>query len=143
MTADDVIHTATTAKADKDNYIGTYPITAWLVTDTVEAVDANTVKFTLAAPNSVFLENLTDPAHSIMPKHLLDGQTGDALKASDFVTGASPIGSGPYKFVSLHARPVHRVRCESRLPPGSPVDRQDLLPAQGQPRHRGRAAPER
>ena len=70
------------------------------MTDTVEAVDANTVKFTLAAPNSVFLENLTDPAHSIMPKHLLDGQTGDVLKASDFVTGKSPIGSGPYKFVS-------------------------------------------
>jgi peptide/nickel transport system substrate-binding protein len=35
-----------------------------------------------------------------MPKHLLDGQTGDVLKASDFVTGKTPIGSGPYKFVS-------------------------------------------
>ena len=100
VTADDVVHTAATAKADKDNYISTYPITSWLVTDSVEAVDPHTVKFTLAAPNSVFLENLTDPAHSIMPKHLLDGQTGDVLKASDFVTGKSPIGSGPYTFTS-------------------------------------------
>ncbi|MBM4408422.1 MAG: ABC transporter substrate-binding protein [Chloroflexi bacterium] len=100
VTADDVVHTASTAKADADSHVGTYPITAWLVTETVEAIDANTVKFTLGAPNSVFLENLADAAHSIMPKHLLDGQTGDVLKASDFVTGKSPIGSGPYKFVS-------------------------------------------
>jgi len=100
VTADDVVFSATQAATDQDNYIGTYPITAWLATTKAEALDANTVKFTLTGPNSVFLENLTDPAHSIMPKHLLEGMSGDVLKASDFVTGKSPIGSGPYKFAS-------------------------------------------
>jgi peptide/nickel transport system substrate-binding protein len=111
VTADDVIFTAAQAAQFADSYVGTYPITNWLAVkgaDTVkgttnipaglEKVDATTVKFTLAAPNAVWLRNLTDPAYMIMPKHLLEQYaTGDALKASDFVNGKATIGSGPYK----------------------------------------------
>ena len=52
VTADDVVFTVTEAQKDKDIYAknGTYAITAWLATKTVEAVDPNTVKFTLNAP---------------------------------------------------------------------------------------------
>jgi ABC-type transport system substrate-binding protein len=98
VTADDVVYTVQEAIKDKDIYTtaGTYAITAWLATKTVEAVDANTVKFTLNAPNSVFLENLTDPAHTIMPKHVLSSIPGDQLTNSDFATGKGVVGSGPY-----------------------------------------------
>src|SRR5262249_47523130 len=87
----------------KDIYTknGTYPITAWLATKTVETVDPNTVKFTLNAPNSVFLENLTDPAHTIMPKHVLSSISGDSLANSDFATGKKVVGSGPYTLTSF------------------------------------------
>src|SRR5207248_7011353 len=89
VTADDVVYTVQEAIKDKDIYStnGTYAITAWLATKTVETVDANTVKFTLNASNSVFLENLTDPAHTIMPKHVLSSIPGDQLTNSDFATG--------------------------------------------------------
>ena len=98
VTADDVVYTVTEAQKDKDIYAtnGTYPITAWLVTKTVEAVDANTVKFTLSAPNAVFLENLTDPAHMIMPKHVLSSIPGDQLTTSAYTKGTGVVGSGPY-----------------------------------------------
>jgi ABC-type transport system substrate-binding protein len=59
-------------------------------------VDANTVKFTLNAPNAVFLQNLSDPAHMIMPKHVLSSIAGSALASSDFATGKAVVGSGPY-----------------------------------------------
>ena len=102
VTADDVVYTVTEAQADQKIYItnGTYPITAWLATKTVEAVDANTVKFTLNAPNAVFLENLTDPAHMIMPKHVLSSLTGATLSSSPFAAGTGVIGSGPYTLTS-------------------------------------------
>jgi ABC-type transport system substrate-binding protein len=73
VTADDVVYTVTEGQKDADAYKanGTYPITAWLNTKTVEAVDPNTVKFTLSAPSAVFLDLITDPAYMIMPKHTL------------------------------------------------------------------------
>ena len=114
VTADDVVYTAATAAQMADAYIGTYPITNWLAvegaadvlgtTDVptgITKVDDHTVKFTLAAPNAVWLRNLTDPAYMIMPKHLLEGMTADELKASDFVNGRGTVGSGPYKLVTF------------------------------------------
>ena len=103
VTADDVVYTVTEAQKDKDIYTktGTYAITAWLAAKSVEAVDANTVKFTLNASNSVFLENLTDPAHVIMPKHVLSSIPGDQLATSDFATGKAVVGSGPYTVASF------------------------------------------
>ena len=107
VTADDVVYTVTEAQKDKEIYItnGTYPITAWLATKTVEAVDPNTVKFTLNAPNAVFLENLTDPAHMIMPKHVLSSLDGRPARDRDFATGKGVIGSGPVHADGLHAGP--------------------------------------
>ncbi len=114
VTADDVIYTAATAAQMADAYVGTYPIANWLavkgadavkgttnIPEGLEKVDALTVKFTLAAPNAVWLNNVVDPAYMIMPKHLLDGQTADQLKASNFVNGKGTIGSGPYKLVAI------------------------------------------
>jgi ABC-type transport system substrate-binding protein len=103
VTADDVVYTVTEAQKDKDIYAtnGTYPITAWLATKTVEAVDANTVKFTLGAPNSVFLENLTDPANVILAKHVLSSVPGDQLTASDYNKGKGVVGSGPYTLTAF------------------------------------------
>ena len=146
MTADDVVYTVTEAQKDKDTYTtnGTYPITAWLATKTVEAVDANTVKFTLRAPNAVFLENLTDPAHMIMPKHVLsaiDGATSS--RPSDFGTGKAVVGSGPYTLTAFTPDQVIEFDANPELLPGRTEDRQGLLPPQGQRRHRGGAAPER
>jgi peptide/nickel transport system substrate-binding protein len=103
VTADDVVYTVQEAQKDADIYTknGTYAITAWLATKTVEAVDANTVKFTLSGPNSVFLENLTDPAHTIMPKHVLSSIAGAQLTTSDFATGKAVVGDGPYTVKSF------------------------------------------
>ena len=103
VTADDVVYTVTEALADQAIYItnGTYAITGWLATKTVEAVDANTVKFTLNGPNSVFLENLTDPAHTIMPKHVLSSIKGSQLTTSDFATGKGLVTDGPYTIASF------------------------------------------
>jgi ABC-type transport system substrate-binding protein len=98
VTADDVVFTVTEAQKNAEVYVtnGTYPITAWLATKTVEVVDANTVKFTLKAPNAVFLENLTDPAHMIVPKHVLSKLDGATLRENDYNKGKGVIGSGPY-----------------------------------------------
>lgn len=113
VTADDVIYTAATAAQMADAYVGTYPIDNWLSVEGADAVlgtsdipsglekiDDHTVKFTLAAPNALFLRTIVDPAYMIMPKHLLEGMTADELKASDFVNGKGTIGSGPYKLVN-------------------------------------------
>jgi ABC-type transport system substrate-binding protein len=103
VTADDVVFTVTEAKKNAEVYVtnGTYPITAWLATKTVEAVDANTVKFTLNAPNAVFLENLTDPAHMIVAKHVLSSLDGATLRDNDYNKGKGVIGSGPYTLTAF------------------------------------------
>ena len=114
VTADDVVYTAATAAQMADAYVGTYPIANWTsikgadtvkgttnVPEGIEKVDDQTVKFTLAAPNAVWMNNIVDPAYMILPKHVLDGQTAEALKASDFVNGKGTIGSGPFKLVTF------------------------------------------
>lgn len=116
VTADDVVYTAATAAQQADAYVGTYPIDNWLsvsgaegvlgTTDVpagVEKIDDHTVKFTLAAPNALFLRSLVDPAYMIMPKHLLEGLGPDELKNSDFNAGVGTVGSGPYKLVEYTA----------------------------------------
>lgn len=60
---------------------------------TVEAVDANTVKFTLEAPNTPFLANLamTLAAPIVSPT---------ALEKNNGNLNENPVGTGPFKFVS-------------------------------------------
>jgi len=114
VTADDVIYTAATAAQMADTYTtnGTYSIGNWTsilgadavvgttdIPEGIEKIDDHTVKFTLAAPNAVWLRFLADPAYMIMPKHILEGMDAAALQASDFVNGVGTIGSGPYALV--------------------------------------------
>jgi ABC-type transport system substrate-binding protein len=103
VTADDVVYTVQEAQKDAKIYTtnGTYAITAWLATKSVTAVDANTVTFVLKAPNAVFLQNLTDPAHMIMPKHVLSAIPSAQLTTGDFATGKGVIGSGPYTLAAF------------------------------------------
>ena len=111
FTADDVVYTATWAVENRNAYIGFPP--AWFAikgaaeidgtTNALEGVrkiDDLTVEFTLAAPNALFLRNLADAPSSIMPEHLLAGQTADQINQGDF-KNKTPIGTGPYKMVRI------------------------------------------
>jgi crotonyl-CoA carboxylase/reductase len=49
-------------------------------------------------------ENLTDPAHMIMPKHVLSSITGAQLSTSDFANGKGVVGSGPYTLTVAKTR---------------------------------------
>jgi peptide/nickel transport system substrate-binding protein len=66
----------------------------------VEKVDANTVKITLAAPDSTFLRRLAGAVYYILPKHKLDGLTAAQAETCPFCLGTvgETIGSGPYDF---------------------------------------------
>ena len=59
----------------------------------VEAIDKNTVKFTLAAPSTPFLSNLAMPlAAPIVSSKALEEHKGNLNEA--------PVGTGPFKFLS-------------------------------------------
>jgi peptide/nickel transport system substrate-binding protein len=147
VTADDVIFTAAQAAQHADSYVGTYPITNWLVVKGADAVkgttnipegikkiDDVTVEFTLAAANAVWLRNLTDPAYMIMPKHLLEQfATGDAVKASDFVTGKATIGSGPYKMVKFTPDQAIEYTAHTEYHKGAPKIPQLIFVVNGNP----------
>jgi peptide/nickel transport system substrate-binding protein len=111
--ADDVIFTITRAIQESHEYTG-YPITSWLAikgadaiigtTDPLEGlekVDDYTVRITLDEPNTQFFRNLTDPAYSIMPEHLLADVTAAQLKENHAFSTQQPIGTGPYRFVAF------------------------------------------
>ncbi len=57
----------------------------------IEAVDQNTVKFTLCAPDPAFPSKVAFSVFSITSKDFLDANGGDAVKMSD-----APVGTGPY-----------------------------------------------
>ncbi len=119
FTADDVVYTATWGAENKNAYIGFSP--AWFVLkgqadvqascdadvsvaakcggaskfDGVKKLDDYTVQFTLDKPNVTFLRSLADAPSSIMPLHLLAGQTADQINKGNF-KNKSPIGTGPF-----------------------------------------------
>lgn len=66
----------------------------------IEAVDDSTVRIELAAPNAEFLTKLAEPPNTIMPQHILEGETAATIRQSDFATGA-PVGTGPYSLVEV------------------------------------------
>jgi peptide/nickel transport system substrate-binding protein len=111
FTADDVVYTATWAAQNRSGYIGFQP--AWFAVKGAEALDKTTnplpgvkkidnytVEFTLAAPDALFVRNLADAPSSIMPEHVLTGQTLDQINKGDF-KNKTPIGTGPYKMVRV------------------------------------------
>ena len=92
VTADDVVFTTTkiqdsTLKSpERPNWSGVV----------VEKIDDKTISFTLKQAYTPFIENLSV---GILPKHLWDGIADDEFPFSNLNT--SPIGSGPFKVVSL------------------------------------------
>src|SRR5690606_13281003 len=78
----------------------------------IEAIDDQTVKITLAAPDAEFLRKLVEPQNAILPEHVLADETAATIRQSEFATGA-PIGTGPYmvtqflsdQYVELDANP--------------------------------------
>lgn len=57
----------------------------------IESTDANTVQFTLCAPDPAFLGKISVNAFQIYDRGQLDAIAGDAVKINE-----SPIGTGPY-----------------------------------------------
>lgn len=69
----------------------------------VEAIDANTVRFTTAKPEPLFETLLNTSEGSIVPKNYIMGLSGDpkAIETSDFDAFAlKPIGTGPYQITA-------------------------------------------
>ncbi|MFN7024727.1 MAG: ABC transporter substrate-binding protein [Pseudorhizobium sp.] len=65
----------------------------------VEAIDANTVRFTTEKPEPLFETLLNATQGSIVPKNYIMGLTGDpkiAEKADFDAFGLKPVGTGPY-----------------------------------------------
>lgn len=112
LTADDVVFTATWAARFPGAYQG-QPMAWDQIQGAAEAadgasqlsgavaVDAKTVKFTLAEPNAGFLAQMANAPNVIMPKHLLADETDKTLETSDFVT--KPVGTGPFSLSSYKA----------------------------------------
>ena len=92
VTADDVVFTVS---ALKDPSASGGLAAAWADV-TVEAVDSQTVRFTLGSPVGSFLAALTQP---LLPAHLLRGIAMADLASSDFAL--NPVGSGPYQLVQI------------------------------------------
>lgn len=90
LTAQDVVFTVQTIQ----NPSARSPLRRSLEGVAVEAVDAQTVKFTLPASFSPFPNILT---FGILPKHLLEQYSPSQLRSAPF-NGSQPIGAGPFKF---------------------------------------------
>ncbi len=56
----------------------------------IEAVDANTVKFTLCYPDPALLSKVAFSVFSIQSKNFLDANGGDSVKMSDTTNGTGP-----------------------------------------------------
>ena len=89
VTADDVIFTVKTIQ----NPTYKSPLIANWQGVQVEKVDEYTIRFTLRAPYSPFLENLTV---GILPKHLWEGVQPEQAVLHEL--NIKPVGSGPYRF---------------------------------------------
>ena len=83
LTADDVVYTF---KSILDGTVQTSKVGSYRLVDTIEALDPQTVRFTLTEPFAPFLWNLALPAIGIVPEGA----------GSDF--SDQPIGSGPFVF---------------------------------------------
>lgn len=90
LTAQDVVFTVETIQ----NPAARSPLRRSLEGVAVEAVDANTVKFTLPASFSPFPNVLT---FGILPRHILQQYSPVQLRSAPF-NGSEPVGSGPFKF---------------------------------------------
>ncbi|AFZ69442.1 ABC transporter substrate-binding protein [Deinococcus peraridilitoris] len=92
FSADDVVFTFKTATDPKS---GSRLVSDFSSIKNVEAVNKNTVKFTLSRPFAPFLTLLGHNA-GIVPKHLLEGKDLNNLASFN---RQNPIGTGPFKVV--------------------------------------------
>jgi len=120
VTADDVVYTL---DALKDPAASGAMAASWAEV-TAAAIDAKTVRFTLATPITGFLAALTQP---LLPAHLLSDVPMANLGTSEFAL--SPVGSGPYALAlldSTHAvlQPVAATRgpAGATPSPATPTD---------------------
>lgn len=90
FTADDVVFTYT---AIANPEVNARSRTGFELIDSVEAVDAHTVRFTLTQPSAAFLE--TWGYRGILPKHIFENEE---MNTSEY-NRAPTVGTGPYKFV--------------------------------------------
>lgn len=92
LTSDDVVFTVRTIQnaawqsPQRQNWAGV----------NVEAVDQNTVRFTLPNPYNSFIQNLT---LKIIPKHIWSAISPERVTLTDY--NLKPIGSGPFIFSSF------------------------------------------
>lgn len=114
FTAQDVIYSATWYAQNADAYKGFTPVWGQIkgakeikgstnALSGITAPDDNTIVITLASPNSIFLQQLTDMANVILPQHLLKDVTAADVEKIPFTTGTpgTTIGTGPYKLTSF------------------------------------------
>ncbi len=97
FTADDVV---ATFQRRKDPPQGVVSIRQELyrAVQKIEAVDPNTVKFTLSEPRGYFLEALATGWSVILSKKALDENKGDLRRVENYP------GTGPYKFAEFKPR---------------------------------------
>jgi peptide/nickel transport system substrate-binding protein len=114
FTAQDVIYSATWYAQNPDSYKGFVPVWGQIqgaaaIKGTtnpltgITAPDDNTIVITLAAPNSIFLQQMTDMSNVILPEHILKGVTAADVEKVPFTTGTpgTTIGTGPYKLTAF------------------------------------------
>jgi peptide/nickel transport system substrate-binding protein len=102
FTADDVIFTINMIQ--DPGFQGTPFLADMWRTVVVEAINAQTVRFTLREPLASFPDYTTV---GILPLHILSGTPAEALAQSQF--NASPIGTGPFKIGEVSAQRVFLV----------------------------------
>jgi peptide/nickel transport system substrate-binding protein len=117
VTAEDVAFTVRTLRSA--DYRG--PGAASWKEVTVTVVDRLTVRFDLTTPLGGFLQAATQP---LVPAHILDGVSAQALSSATSPFGRQPIGSGPYRLVTLvpglvRLVPVTRTHAASTAAPGA------------------------
>ncbi|MEO6208409.1 MAG: ABC transporter substrate-binding protein [Candidatus Limnocylindrales bacterium] len=114
FTSKDVVFTATWFAQNADAYKGFQPVWGQIkgakeakgttnAVSGIEAPDENTVKITLAAPNSEFLVQSTDVGNMLMPEHLLKDATAADIEKIPFTLGTpgKTIGTGPYTLTAF------------------------------------------
>ena len=112
VTADDVVFTVLTTQ--RPDYHG--PLAGAWEGVTVQELDRFDVRFTLSAPVANFPLAARSP---ILPAHLLADQAVTEMGTSPF--GLSPVGSGPFRLVSLDTSGAVLERVDAALATPAPL----------------------
>ncbi len=86
--------------------------------ESVEAPDAHTVVLRLGAPYAPLLANL---AFGILPRHIVEPQVADGTPLAQTAYATAPVGTGPYRFVSLAVGQEMVLEANPRYHRGAPA----------------------